>query len=220
MRGMSATGRNVKGSERSGIDFYRTPGWCTRSIVERLWRDPQRKVADCEGALWVDAGAGDGAISAELLRWGVPPGNLVAVENNGLLASRCRRSLPDTANVACENFLGWSPVSTGVGRSPARRAVVMMNPPFGQAREFVEHALGFASCVVCLLRINFLEGQGRADFHRRHPGDVYVMSRRPSFTGKGTDATGYCWMAWGLPAQGGRWEILDLSAEPPGPAAP
>jgi predicted RNA methylase len=200
---VSATGRNLKGHERSGIDFYRTPSWCTRSILERLWRDSRRRTEDAEKALWVDAGAGDGAISAELVRGGAR--NVVAVENNGLLADRCRKRVPE-ARTECADFLGWRPPLA----SP-RRVVVVMNPPFGLAREFVEHALGFAGCAVALLRINFLEGQARADFHRRFPAQVFVMSKRPSFTGGGTDATGYCWMAWGLPADEGRWEILDLA---------
>lgn len=29
-----------------------------------------------------------------------------------------------------------------------------------------------------------------------HTPDVYVMPKRPSFTGSGSDATAYAWMAW------------------------
>lgn len=49
----------------------------------------------------------------------------------------------------------------------------------------------------------------RADFHRRHPSDVFVLPRRPSFTGGGTDATEYAWFVWG-PGRGNRWYVLTI----------
>jgi hypothetical protein len=60
-----------------------------------------------------------------------------------------------------------------------------------------------------LLRLNWLGGQARAAWHRANPCDVYVLPRRPSFTGKGTDATEYAWMVWGT-GRGGRWSVLEV----------
>jgi hypothetical protein len=38
--------------------------------------------------------------------------------------------------------------------------------------------------------------------------DVYVLSKRPSFSGNGkTDATAYAWFLFG-PGRGGRWQVL------------
>ena len=48
-----------------------------------------------------------------------------------------------------------------------------------------------------LLRTAFLESKKRYDFWQRHPvSKLYVLSQRPSFTGKGTDATSYSWFIW------------------------
>jgi hypothetical protein len=80
--------------------------------------------------------------------------------------------------------------------------------------EFIERALREApedADVAFLLRLNFLGSQRRAAFHRSFPSDVYVLPRRPSFTGGGTDATEYCWMVWGA-ERGGRWSILEIES--------
>ena len=75
--------------------------------------------------------------------------------------------------------------------------LIFTNPPFSIAQEFIEHSLPRAKCVVMLLRINFLGSKKRYDFWKKHPLDaLYVLSKRPSFTGKGTDATEYAWFVW------------------------
>ena len=70
--------------------------------------------------------------------------------------------------------------------------LVITNPPFQLAMEFVQHAMRFiqpAGAVAMLLRLNWLASLKRADFLRRFCPDVHVLPRRPSFTGRGTDAT-------------------------------
>lgn len=74
--------------------------------------------------------------------------------------------------------------------------VAITNPPYHLAEQFIVKCLEIADHVVMLLRLNFLEGESRADFLRRYPPDVYVLPNRPSFTGKGTDATAYAWFYW------------------------
>jgi hypothetical protein len=88
--------------------------------------------------------------------------------------------------------------------------VIIMNPPYKLAMEFVEHAIESAGVTVCLLRLAFLASQKRAAFWREHPADVYVLPKRPSFTGGGTDSTDYAWFVWSpLQEAGNRWFILD-----------
>lgn len=85
-------------------------------------------------------------------------------------------------------------------------------PPYSIALEFIEAALSMRKSqgvVAFLLRINFLGSQERADWHRAHPCKLYVLPRRPSFTGGGTDATEYAWFVWGEGHEAGTWEILD-----------
>jgi hypothetical protein len=78
--------------------------------------------------------------------------------------------------------------------------VVVTNPPFSQSLEFVEACLRRAPIVVMLLRLNWLASQKRNPFLREHTPSVYILPRRPSFTGTGTDATDYAWFVWGMGA--------------------
>jgi hypothetical protein len=48
-----------------------------------------------------------------------------------------------------------------------------------------------------LMRINYLGSIKRHEWWKdRCPTALYVLSKRPSFTGEGTDATEYCWYVW------------------------
>ena len=86
-----------------------------------------------------------------------------------------------------EDFFDWS----------EQTDLIFTNPPFSIAQEFIEHSLEHAKCVVMLLRINFLGSKKRYDFWKKNPASaMYVLTKRPSFTGKGTDATEYAWFVW------------------------
>ena len=82
------------------------------------------------------------------------------------------------------------------------------NPPFSLAEEFVRKARTHCREVIMLLRLGFLESNKRAEFWRDNPADVYVLSRRPSFTGGPTDSCPYAWFAWG-PGRTGQVKVLD-----------
>lgn len=92
--------------------------------------------------------------------------------------------------------------------------LLVTNPPYNLAMEFIEKAIGWIGDsgreAAFLTRLNFLGSQKRADFHRRYPCDVHVLPKRPSFTNGGTDATEYCWMVWG-PNRGNRWFMLEVT---------
>jgi hypothetical protein len=82
-------------------------------------------------------------------------------------------------------------------KKPYLADIIITNPPFSLAQEFLEKSLANASCTVYLLRLNFLGSQKRAAFWQQHPPThLFVLSRRPSFTGNGTDATEYAWFVW------------------------
>lgn len=75
--------------------------------------------------------------------------------------------------------------------------MVITNPPFSIAQEFVEKSLLISNCVVMLLRMNFVASAKRKEFWERNPWTgCGVLTKRPSFTGKGTDATDYAWFIW------------------------
>lgn len=74
---------------------------------------------------------------------------------------------------------------------------IITNPPFALAKEFIEKSLGEAEFVAYLLRLNFLGSQKRHDWWQgKEPTHLFTLSKRPSFTGKGTDATEYAWFVW------------------------
>jgi len=75
--------------------------------------------------------------------------------------------------------------------------LIITNPPFSIALEFLEKSLKEAKTVVYLLRLNFMGSQKRKSFWQNNPpSHLFTLSKRPSFTGKGTDSTEYAWFVW------------------------
>jgi hypothetical protein len=75
--------------------------------------------------------------------------------------------------------------------------LILTNPPFSLAKEFIDHSLKYCNTCIMLLRINYLGSIGRHDWWKENtPTALHVLSKRPSFTGKGTDATDYAWYVW------------------------
>ena len=75
---------------------------------------------------------------------------------------------------------------------------VVGNPPYKNAQAHVEHALVIATeGVAFLLRLAFLESAQRHPFWQTNPPyQVHVLSKRPSFTGGGTDSAAYAFFIW------------------------
>ena len=93
----------------------------------------------------------------------------------------------------------WCEIQEGVDFFNHTKEVdlIITNPPFSIAQEFIEHSMSLAPTVIMLLRINFLGSQKRYSFWQQFPPDgLYILSKRPSFTGTGTDATDYAWFVW------------------------
>lgn len=77
--------------------------------------------------------------------------------------------------------------------------LIVTNPPFSIAQDFLVKSLKESDCVCYLLRLNYLGSKKRADTLWNKvstPNKLLVLSKRPSFTGKGTDATEYAWFCW------------------------
>lgn len=178
---MSATGR---GGERRPHDFYETPPECTRALLRYAMTDD-----DCGPVL--DPCCGDGAILRVVKEcWDAPVyGFDIDPARNG-------------SHVEIRDALsprGWE-----------HRGTIITNPPYKHALAFVERAIQEVGnhTVAMLLRLPFLASAARYHFHMNHPADVYVLSKRPSFTGDGkTDATEYAWFVWGH-GRGGSWFVL------------
>jgi hypothetical protein len=173
-----------------GLDFYRTPAWCVAAIAPHLPHVPA-----------LDPCCGDGAILDALYScgWGSDLLDGWEVDKERANAASAKGYSVKRADALPLDHEWWSP------------QLVVMNPPFSRAEAFVRKALaetsGGRGTVAALLRLAFLEGKARAELHREHPSDVYVLSRRPSFVGGKTDSCAYAWFIWG-PGRGGRWSVL------------
>jgi len=70
--------------------------------------------------------------------------------------------------------------------------LILTNPPFSKALEFLEKSLTEAKTVGYLLRLNFLGSQKRKDFwNANKPTHCFVLSERPVFAWYCKDRT-YC----------------------------
>lgn len=175
---------------RAEHDHYPTPRYTVESAFDLLLRhDP-----DFPGLFIADAGCGNG-IWGEVARERWPLAWIDGIDV---------REVPKH-----ETYQGWW---TGdflqlpdVGYPDywiVKSHLVMGNPPYRFAEEFVRKALEFTyhgGYVLFLMRLAFLESQRRRDglFKEFPPRFVGVCSKRPSFTGDGrTNATSFAIFLW------------------------
>lgn len=164
---------------RRSRDNYPTPHWCFEQIYRQL---PMAEWDFTQFTSALEPAAGDGRIAGFLEMF---------------MPNRVRRLDIDQGLNFFQQFnhhLPWNPVS----RQPRYAFdLIMTNPPYTKAFEFVQKSLQLAPTVIMLLRLGFLASNARADFLRTHePTKLIVLSNRPSFTGNGTDWYDYAWFVW------------------------
>lgn len=186
------------GGPKLADESYVTPAWTTRSLLSEL---------SLPGGCWLEPCAGDGAIirAASAVR---PDVSWAACE----VREQCRaplRALPSVEQLVIGDF--FAAESQRALGELGMFDVIITNPPFSLAGDFINACLPLATVTVMLLRLNYLEGAERAPFWRQHPPDVHILPCRPSFTGHGTDATAYAWFVWHGPEQRdhGRLHVLE-----------
>ncbi len=196
---MSATNRS---QVRRADDAYYTPAWAVHRLLEKC---------ELPGQRWFDPCAGDGAIIRATREYGyLWTANEIDKDKANWLLSLC-------PNVSSSDFLLW-------GSGPALYDVILTNPPYSLAGEFIVQSLRYARTVAMLLRLSFLESIERATFFHAHMPEVYVLPNRPTFvkvrtylpTGNTRVSTGdsaaYAWMVW-RPERSNvsRVQVLDLT---------
>lgn len=195
---------------RVDLDYYATPLWCTRQILDVLHLHEREPAASYLGVL--DPSCGDGAILRVAGERGLCGYGIEVDEGRAKQAD----ALDMHKHVEHGDALGmrW-PVSFGDGANRRTVAALVGNPPFSLAGEFAGMAAEWARAndrpAALLLRLSFAESQKRAAFHRQYPSDIYVLPVRPRFRTdtNGTDAHAYAWFVWG-PFRGGRWQVLPM----------
>lgn len=190
---MSATNR---GQDRRKDDAYYTPAWVTRLLMEHVIDLNVFTEGSC-----LEPSAGDGAIVSEVSAYCVAAGYRTP-------PLWFLRELDPEKEAAISH---WGEVRIGdwlAMDEPYGFDNCIMNPPYNQAQQFVEKAVDLCADVYALLRLNYLGSVKRNAFLRKSTPDVYVIPNRPSFTGKGTDATEYAWFHWGSNSLGGSLTVL------------
>ena len=172
---MSSTNR---GAKRNEADFYATPKDCIQNFINHY--------GDINGKV-LEPSAGNGNITEVVKSNG----------NNFVVSLELREEELDSLNaisdeVVIGDFLKYE--------TEDEFDYIIGNPPYSLAQEFLEKCFELANentKIIMLLRTNFLESKKRYEFWQKHPvNGLYVLSKRPSFTGKGTDATSYSWFVW------------------------
>jgi hypothetical protein len=186
---MSSTHR---GGKRSPADNYATPLWCVHRALEAI---------ALPDGVWCDPCAGTGNIiqGTQMVR---PEISWKAYE----LRPECLEPLVNIdSHPTIVDF-------TSTYLRPPEFDVILMNPPYRLAQEFIEKSLQCADHVVALLRLNYLGSNSRNAFMRNDCPDVYVLPNRPSFESNGrTDSIEYAWMHWQKhqkPRKSGRIVVL------------
>jgi hypothetical protein len=164
---------------REPLDVYPTPGWCVDRLLEEV---------SLPGGHWCEPCAGEGAIIRAVgaqrddITWS-------ALE----LRTSCREALVETGALVhiCDAL---EAPSWALRDRPID--VIVTNPPFALAEEFLTRALAAATHVAFLLRLDFLGSERRSTFLRRTAPDVRVLPNRPSFVRGKTDNCEYAWFLW------------------------
>lgn len=187
---MSATNR---GATRRPNDFYETPEWCTRALFS-------------VGGSYVTSGfrileptAGSGAI-VRVTKDILYNADLTAVEIDGNHFDNLVNAGADDVHIG--NILEKRAEDLG-----GTFNMIVGNPPYKYAQEVIEHCWLYMmqphSVMHMLLRLNFLGSRKRYNFWDEYPlYKLNVLSKRPSFTNGGTDATDYAWFTWYRPMAG------------------
>lgn len=173
-----------RGKPKRPQEDYETPAWCVQSLLSEV---------QLPGGCWLDPCAGSGSIIRAV--------NEVRSDvawSGCEIRSACTDSLRSLAgHYQIGDF--FDPVNQKLLRKSlpgGRFSVVLTNPPYSVAEDFINACLPLADATIMLLRLNFLETAPRAAFWRQRMANVYVLPNRPSFTGGGTDATAYAWFLW------------------------
>jgi len=181
---MSATNR---GAEREILDQYPTPFFAIEAFLKNY---------DITNLSCIDPCSGAGNI-IKVSQSLVPSTQWAAVELDSKYSEDLYSKVQN--NFIIHDFLNLDIEKIKNLNNGKNFDLVLTNPPYILAQEFVLKSFQIADKVSMLLRLNFLASRKRVSFMQKHAPDVYVLPKRPSFkkTAKSsTDACDYGWFVW------------------------
>ena len=176
---MSATNR---GSKRKPYDFYATPPEVIENLLKHIDLNKY-------GNRILEPSAGNGNFCRVIKQY-YPNKHITALE----IRNEERNNLELYSDeVIINDYLKLD--------TNNKYNIIIGNPPYSKAIDFVNKSLQLlnrdSGVLIFLLRTAFLESKSRYKFWQDNPlTALYTLSKRPSFTGKGTDATSYSWFIW------------------------
>lgn len=189
---MSATNR---GAERREADYYPTPEYSTLALLHAIgpW------ISKFAGKQWLEPAIGDGAIVKAIDGWFARQGLQLPKWSGCDIRDIDVNTVPE-----CRGRLWPEQDFLSMRRPFIPFDVIITNPPFSLAKQFIEHSLSICpdAIVIMLLPVSFLGSEDRYDWWNDvvgAPKGFYPLSQRPSFNCQGTDSATYAWMAWNSP---------------------
>lgn len=182
---------------RRSFDFYPTPRWAVRSLLENI------SGLSFSGR-WLEPGVGDGAIVRAVDELAHENGTAIEWTTNDIREEvEATHHLDFTVErnaleIACPNVVG----------GPWFFDVSIQNPEYKRAEEHVRAAIGVSNVTIALLRVGFLQAEERAEFMRETRPAMFVVPHRISFDGIGNDPHSHAWFVWGIPELAGTYEVL------------
>ena len=183
-------------TKRSPYDFYPTPKETIMSLINTL-----NKYDINIGKKVLEPCAGDGALIRPIWQYcGQPDIQAYDIDES---------HMPQLAMLANDGDIlcyGTRDILTLTPKEVTYFNTIITNPPFSNTQEILEHLLEIRANaplntkpkIIILQRLGFLGSQKRHNFWNKYPPDaVWAVSKRPSFTGQGTDAHEYGWFIWG-----------------------
>jgi hypothetical protein len=206
---------NKKKSPRESFDFYPTPGWC----VERLLETGALSCVS-NSSIWFEPAAGDGRIIKAVRSFHADNGLCQPTWLAAEIQPRFHESLSklvESNNILIDNFLTLDLAE----RIQVTPDVIIGNPPYSLAFEFVKRSMELAAKQIAfLLRIDFVVSVKKHQWLTENMPDIYVLPNRPSFVRKKTDMANYAWLVWthkgsdqGYKQSCGKIEILNLTTK-------
>jgi len=167
---------------RAEADFYPTPIPLCQAVVNNIIP------VDFNPTFICDPGAGTG-------NWGRALYETMKYKNSYLVGVEIQNSDVDIYSAWCiEDYLKHENIFGNYD-------LIIGNPPYKQAEEFIRHSLDMLSdggYLIFLLRLSMLESmkRGRGLWKDTPIKEVWVSMRRIPFYGKGSDDTAYGIYVW------------------------